>query len=67
MESQVLIDPLYHWKEHSLGDLTIWYIGSEKAVRDFERLLPVEGEKVTLTKGLFQAGCQRSWGISPPL
>lgn len=39
-----MIDPLYHWKEHSLGDLTIWYIGSEKAVRDFERLLPVEGD-----------------------
>jgi asparagine synthase (glutamine-hydrolysing) len=42
-----------------LGDLTIWYIGSEKAVRDFERLLPVEGE---LDKRAFSGGLSKIVG-----
>ena len=54
-----MIDPLYHWKEHSLGDLTIWYIGSEKAVRDFERLLPVEGD---LDERVFSGGLSKIVG-----
>jgi asparagine synthase (glutamine-hydrolysing) len=44
METQVVIDHLYKWKEHTWGDFKVRHIGSEKTVRDFEQLLPVEGD-----------------------
>lgn len=53
MEPQVFIDYLYDWKEHAWGEFTVKYIGNEKAVRDFERLLPKEGK---LDKNAFSSG-----------
>lgn len=53
MESQVFIDNIYEWKEQAWGDFTVRYIGSEKAVKNFIQLLPLEGD---LDKRAFSLG-----------
>lgn len=54
MEPNIFIDHVYEWKEQTYGDYKVTYIGSEKAVRDFERLLPIEDDldKNAIREGL---------------